>query len=177
MARKKTTKPKNFGLTPATVREQIKKELTDGDKLQDLHPTNPMPKRLVLPASRKGSAGAAGGGGVFGTPEVHDEQRGTDSEQGQVPDAEGKQRFVDVAITEALRELVQDVMPEGCTYMHGILKQVVIKASKGEQWAIDFIANRIEGKPGQVAKKTNSIEEIEAVITQVEKAALDKLVE
>lgn len=61
------------------------------------------------------------------------------------------------------------------SYLRQMVTQVAIKASKGEQWAVDFIANRYEGKPGQAPKRTASIEDVEQSIDEVETAALNAI--
>lgn len=76
--------------------------------------------------------------------------------------------------------MVREVMTrasgdEGLSYLRKMVHQVAIKASKGEQWAVDWIANRYEGKPGQAPKRSTSIEEVEGQIDQVEVAALNRL--
>jgi hypothetical protein len=87
-----------------------------------------------------------------------------------------------VTTEEGLSELVRQVMQapteeDNVTLLRQMVTQVAIKASKGDQWAVEWIGNRIEGKPGQAPKRTTSIEEVEQAIDQVEVAALNRLTE
>jgi len=179
MARKKKSESPNPGLTPSSLRDKIRKELTNGEAVQGVRKPNSKKDGAILPKARPGASRTSGASRVFGADAVHDEQRGADREQEPLSDPEraGRHLSTDETITEILRQIVygNDIYDEdSCPPIVKILRKVVLKAQTGEQAAIDFVTNRIEGKPGQAAKKTTTIEDVEKMISQAELARLDE---
>ena len=61
-------------------------------------------------------------------------------------------------IPEILRRITAEKDKSGVTKLNLILNNVVNEAIKGDTWSIQFIADRMEGKPAQVIQQT--IEEL-----------------
>ena len=66
-------------------------------------------------------------------------------------------------IPEILRKITDEKDKNGVTKLNMILNNVVNEAIKGDTWSIQFIADRMEGKPAQVIQQT--IEEIPSGFT------------
>ena len=178
MSKKRRTSP-NPGLTPPELVSQIRKEagVNDGDELQDLRKPNPKPKKPLLSGTRKRGAGKAGGGGVFGADRVPDSEREAEtSPEGETVSDPRRSRVA--SIRDLLEIEIKKTDPDGTgTYLQTIVEKVVEKAARGEQWAMLFVRDIIEGKPGQAPKRTQSVEDIEETISQVELATLNKFLE
>ena len=180
MSKKRRTSP-NPGLTPPELVSQIRKDagVKDGDELQDLRKPDPKPKKPLLSNARKKSAGEAGGGGVFGADRVPDSERSTEAstEGASVSDGSGRGRVA--SIRDLLEIEIKKTDPDGIggTYLQTIVQKVVEKAANGEQWAMLFVRDIIEGKPGQAPKRSQSVEDVEETITQVELATLNKFLD
>lgn len=170
MARKKKTSP-NPGLTPPSLLEQIRNETADQD-VQKVLAKRPSGKSVLQPA-HKASTGATGLGGIFGTAGVPDGKRDSKTDEKSIPDAKSGQ--LDIALSDLVRNIMLEPTAEGLTHMEGMVRQVAMRAAKGEQWAVAWVGDRIEGKPGQMAKRTASIEDVETTIDSAEVAALNKL--
>ena len=61
-------------------------------------------------------------------------------------------------IPDILRKITSEKDKDGVTKLNLILNNVVNEAIKGDTWSIQFIADRMEGKPAQVIQQT--IEEL-----------------
>ncbi len=172
MARKKRDSP-NPGLTPTDLMEQIKAEVSNED-VQEVRPKRTQKRRSVLFSPRPSNSEEASGGGVFRTSDVSDTRRPAGPEPTEVPD---NLRVADeAALSDIVREVMQSESGEiGMSYLRQMVTQVALKAAKGDQWAVDWIGNRYEGKPGQAPKRTTSIEDTEQAIDQVEVATLNHL--
>jgi len=59
----------------------------------------------------------------------------------------------ELTIPDILREVLDEEV-DGKTRMNIIMKRVVQKAYEGERWAVEFIANRLEGTPKQTIDQT-----------------------
>lgn len=57
-------------------------------------------------------------------------------------------------IPDILRAITSEKTKNKQTKLHAILNKVVDNAMSGDQWSIEFIANRMEGKPAQVINQT-----------------------
>ena len=66
-------------------------------------------------------------------------------------------------IPEILRKITAEKDKSGVTKLNLILNNVVNEAIKGDTWSIQFIADRMEGKPAQVIQQT--IEELPSGFT------------
>ena len=66
-------------------------------------------------------------------------------------------------IPEILRKITAEKGNGGVTKLNLILNNVVNEAIKGDTWSIQFIADRMEGKPAQVIQQT--IEELPSGFT------------
>ena len=66
-------------------------------------------------------------------------------------------------IPDILRKITAEEDKSGVTKLNLILNNVVNEAIKGDTWSIQFIADRMEGKPAQVIQQT--IEEIPSGFT------------
>ena len=54
-------------------------------------------------------------------------------------------------IPDILRMIGEEQEPKtGLTNLEAILRRVVVEARKGEPWACQFVADRLEGKPRQL---------------------------
>ena len=69
----------------------------------------------------------------------------------------------DKCIPEILRKITAEKGNGGVTKLNLILNNVVNEAIKGDTWSIQFIADRMEGKPAQVIQQT--IEELPSGFT------------
>ena len=69
----------------------------------------------------------------------------------------------DKCIPEILRRITAENDKSGVTKLNLILNNVVNEAIKGDTWSIQFIADRMEGKPAQVIQQT--IEELPSGFT------------
>ena len=68
----------------------------------------------------------------------------------------------DMTISDLLREIL-DEEADGHTRKKVIMKRVVQKAYEGERWAVEFIANRLEGTPIATVR-TQEIDKDEVVV-------------
>ena len=68
----------------------------------------------------------------------------------------------DMTISDLLREIL-DEETNGHTRKKVIMKRVVEKAYEGERWAVEFIANRLEGTPIATVR-TQEIDKDEVVV-------------
>jgi hypothetical protein len=59
----------------------------------------------------------------------------------------------ELTIPDLLREVLDEEI-DGNTRFGIIMKRVVQKAYEGERWAVEFIANRLEGLPQQKIEST-----------------------
>jgi hypothetical protein len=66
-------------------------------------------------------------------------------------------------IPDILRSITSEKADGYETKLHKILDNVVNQAIKGDQWSIQFVADRMEGKPAQVINQT--IEELPSGFT------------
>lgn len=66
-------------------------------------------------------------------------------------------------IPDILRSITSEKADGYETKLHKILDNVVNQAIKGDQWSIQFIAERMEGRPSQVI--TQQIEELPSGFT------------
>ena len=66
-------------------------------------------------------------------------------------------------IPDILRSITSEKADGYETKLHQILNNVVNQAVKGDQWSIQFVADRMEGKPAQVINQT--IEELPSGFT------------
>tara|TARA_R100000808_G_C2026647_1_gene72375 strand:- start:155 stop:475 length:321 start_codon:yes stop_codon:yes gene_type:complete len=66
-------------------------------------------------------------------------------------------------IPDILRSITSEKADGYETKLHQILDNVVNQAIKGDQWSIQFVADRMEGKPAQVINQT--IEELPSGFT------------
>ena len=66
-------------------------------------------------------------------------------------------------IPDILRSITKAKIEGYETKLHAILDNVVEQAIKGDQWSIQFIADRMEGRPKQVIDQT--IEELPSGFT------------
>ena len=66
-------------------------------------------------------------------------------------------------IPDILRKITAEKDKSGVTKLNLILNNVVNEAIKGDTWSIQFIADRMEGKPAQVIQQT--IDEIPSGFT------------
>ncbi|MBT5419809.1 MAG: hypothetical protein HOK80_02880 [Candidatus Cloacimonetes bacterium] len=64
----------------------------------------------------------------------------------------------DRCIPDILRELTAESVAGNKTKLYTMLSSVVDNAMNGDQWSIQFVAERMEGKPAQVV--TQRIEEL-----------------
>jgi len=64
----------------------------------------------------------------------------------------------DRCIPDILREITAESIKGSKTKLHQMLSNVVDNALTGDQWSIQFIADRMEGKPAQVI--TQRVEEL-----------------
>jgi hypothetical protein len=174
MPRKKRESP-NPGLTPPDLLKQIKAEVSDED-VQAVSSKSETKRRSILLKAREARATEDGSRRVFGTPSVPDAGRQSNPEPPAVPNILGVDS--EAALSDIVREVMIGESDEGgISYLRKMVIQVALKAAKGEQWAVDWIGNRYEGKPGQAPKRSTSIEEVESTIDQVEVAALNRLTE
>jgi hypothetical protein len=179
MSKRRRTSP-NPGLTPPELVSKIRQDagVSDGDELQDLRKPDPKPKKPLLSSTRKKGAGKTGGGGVFGADRVPDSEREAQtSSEGETVSDPRRSRVA--SIRDLLEIEIKKTDPDGIggTYLQTIVQKVVEKAANGEQWAMLFVRDIIEGKPGQAPKRTQSVEDIEETISQVELATLNKFLE
>jgi len=150
----------------------------DGDELQDLRKRDTKPKKSLLSNARTKGSGKDGGGAVFGADRVQDSERDaeTSTEGAEVSDSARRSRVA--SLRELLEIEIKKTDPEeGGTYLQSIVKKVVEKAARGEQWAMAFVRDIIEGKPGQAPKRSQTIEDVEDTISQIELATLNKLLD
>ena len=67
----------------------------------------------------------------------------------------------EMTISDLLREILDESV-DGKTRKKVIMQRVVQKAFEGERWAVEFIANRLEGTPIQTLR-TQEIEKDELI--------------
>ena len=53
------------------------------------------------------------------------------------------------SIPDLMRKIADEENDDGYTKLESILRKVFDEADKGTRWAVEFIANRIEGRPFQ----------------------------
>ena len=179
MSKRRKTSP-NPGLTPPELVSQIRKDagVDDGTELQDLRKPDPKPKKPLLSNARKKGVGATGGGGVFGADRVPDSKRDAEASSKGSEVSDGSRRGGVASIRDLLELEIKKADPDGTgTYLQTIVRKVVEKAANGEQWAMLFVRDIIEGKPGQAPKRSQSVEDVEDTISQVELATLNRLLE
>ena len=68
-------------------------------------------------------------------------------------------------IPDILRSITSEKAIGYETKLHQILNNVVNQALEGDQWSIQFVADRMEGKPAQVINQT--VEELPSGFTTV----------
>jgi len=174
MARKTRNSP-NPGLTPPDLLKQIRAEVANED-LPKMQSKSEAKRRSVLHTARPSGADETSGSRVFGATSVSDAGRTDSSEPPAVSDALGLES--EIALSDIVRQVMLSPGPEeGVSFLRQMVTQVALKAARGEQWAVDFIANRYEGKPGQAPRKTTSIEQAEETINEVEVATLNDLLD
>lgn len=83
----------------------------------------------------------------------------------------------ELTISNILDEILSEEV-DGSTRKKIIMKRVVQKAYEGERWAVEFIANRLEGLPRQEVDSTvTNINPIIVVKDQEAKEAMEEIVE
>lgn len=179
MAKRKVSP--NPGLTPPELVSEVRRKagIEDGKNVQKVRKPDQQQKKSILSKARAGSAGKPRRSGIFGATPVSDGEREAEASTkgGKVSDDTGRRERV-VGLRELLEMEIKKQDPdEGCTYLQSIVRKVVEKAARGEQWAMLFVRDIVEGKPGQAPKRTQTIEDVEDAISQVELATLNKLLE
>jgi len=61
----------------------------------------------------------------------------------------------DLAISDILRNIANEVGEDGKEKKQAMLEKVINKALEGDKWAIEFYADRTEGKPKQSIEQIN----------------------
>lgn len=81
----------------------------------------------------------------------------------------------ELTIPDILREVLDEEV-DGKTRMNIIMKRVVQKAYEGERWAVEFIANRLEGTPKQtIDQNVNNTNPVFIVKDKATKEILENL--
>lgn len=134
----------------------------------------------VLPEAREGAPAETGSGGVPPAPAVQDDQRVGEPDELPFPGA-GRAETTDARLSRILQNLLQKKAPRefqtagGETTAEVLAQTVMNKALEGNQWAIDFVSNRIEGRPGNVAPERQSEADVEAELERVTVTRLNDL--
>lgn len=168
-------------LTPPELLEQIKRDASNGNTLPSVQQTLDKPKEPVLPTAHAGSPEENGAGGLLGTAVVPKRRRKTSRKQKKVPNpVKRRSGTLEANISKLLRQLVAEQNPEedeGVTYADTIAHQILKAAGSGHQWAIEYIRDSLEGKPGRAPAKSTDQQDVEEAIDQIEVSLLNKFAE
>lgn len=147
--KKKTKKISN--LTPRSVIDQINQKVQDkyGDQLSDMRSEVGGQEESVLSGASVSKVEGSGKRRLPGSPALLDNQRSSSPGSKTVSDPSGQGIVDDIQIKTMLRrKLAESADDEGRSNMEIMIDQVLYHARSGAKWAIEYITDRLEGRPG-----------------------------
>lgn len=133
--------------------------------------------------TRTGASVETGERGVSGADVLHDGERAGETVEQSLLNFAGAtgDANLEARLSRILRQMLTRHAPEelagraGATNAEVLAETVMRKALEGNQWAIAFVSDRIEGRPGNVAPDNVTDADVEAELDRVTVHRLNKL--